>query len=152
MKNVIQNLNQTIEKYYPILKEMDDVQFSIKPNPGKWSKKEELGHLTDSAQNNIQRFIRVQYEEHVHVMYDPENWVEFNNYQNKEKNDVIELWYQLNKQIISVLEKMPADKYTTLMSFDENASVKNTVLFIADDYVEHLKHHLVSILDFKKPT
>jgi hypothetical protein len=145
VKNIIINLNLTIEKYYPILKEMDDVLFSFKSNPEKWNKKEELGHLIDSAQNNIQRFIRVQYEENVHVMYNPDNWVDMNDYQNREKKDVIELWYLLNKQIISILEKMSSEEYEKLMSFIKDASVKNTTLFIAEDYVKHMTHHLENI-------
>jgi hypothetical protein len=32
------------------------------PAPGKWSKKQELGHLVDSACNNQQRIVRAQLE------------------------------------------------------------------------------------------
>lgn len=67
--------------------------------------KEELGHIIDSAQNNIQRFIRVQYEENVHILYHPDNWVLMNDYQNKELKELVELWYLLNKQIVSILKK-----------------------------------------------
>jgi hypothetical protein len=146
MKKICLNLNDVIEKYYSLLKEVNEVDFSTKPNPEKWSKLEELGHLIDSAQNNIQRFIRVQYEENVHIRYHPDNWVAMNDYQNSEKNNLIELWYLLNKQIVIILEKMPADKYEALMSFDVNPSNKNTTLFIAEDYVQHLTHHLESIV------
>ncbi len=143
---IVNNLKQVTEQYYSILKNIDDERFSSKPNPEKWSKQEELGHLIDSAQNNIQRFIRVQYEENVHIRYNPDNWVAMNDYQNSAKNDLIALWYLLNKQIIAILEKMPADKYEALMSFDVNPANKNTTLFIAEDYVQHLTHHLESIV------
>lgn len=146
MTAIINNLKQVTEQYYSILKNIDDERFSSKPNPEKWSKQEELGHLIDSAQNNIQRFIRVQYEENVHIRYNPDNWVAMNDYQNSAKNDLIALWYLLNKQIIAILEKMPADKYEALMSFDVNPANKNTTLFIAEDYVQHLTHHLESIV------
>lgn len=145
MKKIILNLNEVIEKYYTLLKEIEEVNFSMKPNTEKWSKQEELGHLIDSAQNNIQRFIRVQYEENVHIRYHADNWVLMNDYQNREKNDVVELWYLLNKQIVAILEKMPAYKYEALMSFDVNPAIKNTTLFIAEDYVQHLTHHLKNI-------
>ena len=143
---IVNNLKQVTEQYYSILKNIDDERFSSKPNPEKWSKQEELGHLIDSAQNNIQRFIRVQYEENVHIRYNPDNWVAMNDYQNSAKNDLIALWYLLNKQIIAILEKMPAGKYEALMSFDGNPANKNTTLFIAEDYVQHLTHHLESIV------
>lgn len=143
-------LRAVIEQYYPLLKAVDDKEFSSKPNPEKWSKKEELGHLIDSAQNNIQRFIRVQYEEQVHIMYHPDNWVMMNDYQHKETKDVIELWYLLNKQIISILEKIPADKYDALMCFSKDATIRHSVEFIAEDYVQHLTHHLESIVKDKE--
>jgi len=146
MKKICLKLNEVIEKNYLLLKDVKEVDFSTKPNPEKWSKLEELGHLIDSAQNNIQRFIRVQYEENVHIRYNPDNWVAMNNYQNSEKNNLIELWYLLNKQIVTILEKMPADKYEALMSFNVNPANKNTTLFIAEDYVQHLTHHLDSIV------
>ena len=144
MQKIISDLYETIEKYYPLLQSISKNALSDKP-ADKWSGKEELGHIIDSALNNIQRFIRVQYEENVHILYHPDNWVEFNNYQNRDSKDLIELWYLLNKQITAILQKMPENKYETLMSFDKDASVKNTTLFIAEDYVKHMTHHLESI-------
>ena len=145
MQKIISDLGKTIEKYHLLLQQQNETDFSAKPLPDKWSKKEELGHLIDSAQNNIQRFIRVQYEENVHIMYNPDNWVAFNDYQTSHLKELVELWYLLNKQIVVILQKMPSSTYETLMSFDKDASVKNTTLFIAEDYVKHMKHHLESI-------
>lgn len=42
------------------LSSLSDEDASQKPNPKKWSKKEILGHLIDSASNNHQRFVRAQ--------------------------------------------------------------------------------------------
>ena len=142
---IINNLKQAIERYYSLLLNIDDASFSLKSTPDKWSKKEELGHLIDSAQNNIQRFIRVQHEENVHIRYNPDNWVAMNDYQMRDTKELMELWYLLNKQIATILEKMPEEKWETLMSFDVNPDVKNTTLFIAEDYVKHMTHHLESI-------
>jgi hypothetical protein len=44
------------------IKAIDEVEFSRKVSPDKWSKKEILGHLIDSATNNHQRFVRAQFE------------------------------------------------------------------------------------------
>lgn len=146
MNEIAKKLSVIIEEYYPLLKEIKEEIFCLKSNPEKWSKKEELGHLIDSAQNNIQRFIRVQYENNVHVLYQPDNWVAMSDYQNTDSKNVIELWYLLNQQIISILQKMPVENYETLMCFDKDASIKNTTKFIAEDYIAHLTHHLKSIV------
>jgi hypothetical protein len=63
----------------------------------------------------------------------------------RDTKELMELWYLLNKQIATILEKMPQEKWETLMSFDVNPDVKNTTLFIAEDYVKHMTHHLESI-------
>src|SRR5229473_1548246 len=43
---------------------------------GKWSRKEILGHLIDSAANNHQRFVRLQHEEMlVYPSYRGDEWV-----------------------------------------------------------------------------
>ena len=145
MQKIIGDLKAALEKYRILLEQISETDFSVKSAPEKWSKKEELGHIIDSAQNNIQRFIRVQYEENVHIMYHPDNWVAFNDYQSRDLKELLELWYLLNKQIIAILKRMPASAYETLMSFDKDASVKNTALFVAEDYVKHMVHHLESI-------
>ena len=145
MKKIIADLQQSLEKYHTKLQHLNEIEFSAKPVHEKWSKKEELGHIIDSAQNNIQRFIRVQHEENVHIRYNPDNWVAMNDYQMRDTKELMELWYLLNKQIATILEKMPQEKWETLMSFDVNPDVKNTTLFIAEDYVKHMTHHLESI-------
>ena len=146
MEKIIQDLETTCYKYYTLLKEANDADLSKRLSPGKWSRKEELGHIIDSAQNNIQRFIRVQYEENVHIMYHPDNWVLMNDYQNTSKDELVELWYLLNKKIVTILEKMPEATHQSLMSFDKDPAIKNTTLFIAEDYVKHMTHHLQNIV------
>jgi hypothetical protein len=39
---------------------MTEAEVARKPAPDRWSKKEILGHLIDSAGNNHQRFVRAQ--------------------------------------------------------------------------------------------
>ena len=145
MQKIIIGLKEALERYHLLLSFLREDDFSAKPTKDNWSKKEELGHIIDSAQNNIQRFIRVQCEENVHIMYHPDNWVAFNDYQNRDIKELIELWYLLNKQIITILQRMPVNKQEVLMCFDKDASVRNTTLFVAEDYVKHMKHHLEHI-------
>ena len=44
---IINNLKQAMERYYSLLLKIDDASFSLKPTPDKWSKNEELGHLSN---------------------------------------------------------------------------------------------------------
>ena len=63
MKDQIDRLFQIITQFPNEVDRISDSELEFKPSPQKWSKKEILGHLNDSALNNIQRFVRVQYME-----------------------------------------------------------------------------------------
>lgn len=144
MLNVIDDLKETIEKYNFLLVKINEDAFTVKPGPAKWSKKEELGHLIDSAQNNIQRFIRVQYE-HVHILYHPDNWVFFNDYQHANLKEMIILWHLLNKQICNILQRMEPEVFERMIDIGHEMPNQKTTLFIAEDYVLHMRHHLENI-------
>lgn len=53
-----------------LLLNIDEIIFSEKPSNNKWSKKEIIGHLIDSAANNHQRFVRAQFEDLPSIAYD----------------------------------------------------------------------------------
>ena len=63
MELIAKDLEAGISQYLPALKSLDESRLAHKPAPSKWSKKELIGHMIDSAQSNIRRFIAAQYEE-----------------------------------------------------------------------------------------
>jgi hypothetical protein len=81
MKSTIETLHQIIADYSQALTLVSEKDFSSKPIPRKWSKKEILGHLVDSAQTNIRRFVVAQYEKDPVIIYKQDNWVSISNYQ-----------------------------------------------------------------------
>jgi hypothetical protein len=143
MTQAINELNQILNEFSAKIEAMPDHEFSAKPLPNKWSKKEVLGHLIDSAQNNLRRFICGQYEQKPSkIVYDQDLWVMSNGYQSMEKRDVIALWKLINERIAAVLTNMPADNYTKVSETSE----LRTLEWLAIDYVKHLKHHMNQIL------
>jgi hypothetical protein len=147
MKNTISELNSIVESYAAKINNISDADFSAKPLPKKWSKKEVLGHLIDSGQNNLRRFIVGQYESTPpKITYDQNFWVESNGYQKMDKDSVIRLWKLVNQQIASTLANMPVQNYSrTCDTGKEQVSLK-TLEWLADDYVKHMKHHLNQII------
>ena len=145
MYNTASKLETLINDYLIQLKDISEEQFSKKPSPLKWSKKEITGHLIDSAQNNIRRFIVAQYEDNPSIAYDQDKWVAINNYQHMEASLIIELWYLLNKQIIHILQSISTEAaQRTSITGDVH-----TVEWLAEDYIKHLKHHIHQVLELE---
>jgi hypothetical protein len=143
MTQAINDLNAIIDEYSAKIEAIPDHEFSAKPLAHKWSKKEVLGHLIDSAQNNLRRFICGQYEQKPSkIVYDQDFWVISNGYQHMAKGDVINLWKLINQRIAAVLANMPKDNYSKMSETSEPRSLE----WLATDYVKHLKHHMNQIL------
>jgi hypothetical protein len=144
MTEAINRLEFLFSKVPEKLKSFSEEEFSYKPAPAKWSKKEVIGHLTDSAANNIQRFVRMQYENIPFIIYDQNEWVNLQYYKNKNSSEVIQLWELLNRHIVHILKNVPEKNYLLLCKTNEPEPV--TLLWLAEDYVTHLEHHLKQIV------
>src|SRR6266849_9532888 len=90
------------------LKKLPPSQVDQKPLPTKWSPKEELGHLLDSAANNHQRIVRTQLEDKPAMPgYDGDGWVELHRYQQRDWRELIEVWEALNRQLLAAAKAVP---------------------------------------------
>ncbi len=148
MNATIIKLQTTIADYSAMLENVIDDEFSKKPRPERWSKKEILGHVIDSAQNNLRRFIVAQYETTPFIRYDQDKWVTISNYQNAGSvKDMIELWRLLNLQILQVLRNTTPE--AAMRTCESGPGNVNTISFLAEDYVKHLIHHLHQVLDLE---
>jgi hypothetical protein len=146
MEKTIQQLQKIVTEYETRLSNLDVTDFASKPNPEKWSKKEVLGHLIDSAHNNLRRFICAQYDDPgLRITYDQNFWVKANRYQEMPEKDLIQLWVLMNERICRVLEIIPVEKYDLLCNTGFDEPNLNTIEWLAKDYVKHLKHHMNQI-------
>jgi hypothetical protein len=102
--------------------------------------------LIDSAQINLQRFVRCTYEEGFKLTYEQVKWVEAAQYQKADINQLIYLWVLLNFQIVRVLENYPPDRLSARCDNSKHEPNLQTVEWLAADYVEHMLHHLKDIL------
>jgi hypothetical protein len=146
MKNTRNELSQIVRDFSIKIDKIPEELFSAKPNPEKWSKKEVLGHLIDSANNNLRRFICGQYEPSPKIVYQQDFWVMANNYQNVPKENVIQLWKLLNDQICAVLRTMPPENAGLSCDTGKDKVQLRSIQWLAEDYVKHLKHHLNQII------
>ena len=143
MQITIAILENLITDYTDRLKLIDADSFNKKPYPEKWSKKEILGHLIDSAQSNIRRIVVAQYEDNPRILYNQEQWVVISDYQHYDTADLIELWALLNKHFCHILKNVPAGMEKRICT----TQAEHTLEWLAEDYVTHLKHHMHVILE-----
>lgn len=140
--NRLQFLCSTIPS---LLAEIDEQHFNEKIRPEKWSKKEIIGHLIDSAANNHQRFIRGQFEDCPEIRYDQNKWNEYNFYQQIDSKQIIEFWKVYNLQLIEIMKRIPSENLVKQIRIGENLV---TLEFLIIDYVEHLEHHLQQVINY----
>ncbi|MBB6003434.1 DinB family protein [Arcicella rosea] len=150
MEEVVEQLRlriDTVEKYFSAHSEAD---LALKASPEKWSKKEVLGHLIDSAQSNIRRMVVGQYEENAHIIYRQNEWVKAADYQHYDTKDLIQMWVLLNKHFCRVLLNLPKENYETITNWGNETTPMLgqdlvTLEFVAKDYTRHLDHHFLSL-------
>ncbi|MGE7694034.1 DinB family protein [Lysinibacillus sp. NPDC094177] len=142
MQSTIDQLDLWVNTVPEEFRKMSETEISQRPSPQKWSKKEILGHLCDSAINNLGRFVKIQYnmEPLILTPYDQVQWVKIQGYQELPIDEVLELWVSLNKKIINVLKNIPKENLTLKCGFESNELM--TLKWLIQDYLEHLEHHL----------
>jgi DinB family protein len=153
----LDRFGKTIDLAAARLLEIPEQQSATPRREDKWSAKEIIGHLIDSAANNHQRFVRAQFtDELVFAGYEQNEWVETQRYRDKPWEELVQLWKLYNQHILHIMKVTPQETRMKLRhkhnlhviasdTISENEPV--TLDFFMRDYVEHLKKHLKQILD-----
>lgn len=145
--DALNRLRTHIDQIPTHLGSLSDTQLMYRM-PGKWSRKEILGHLIDSAINNLKRFTDAQFADGSYVVqpYNQNELVRVNQYQNVPMNHLLELWQSLNRQIVYVVETIPEDGLAQTIQLGQFHAEHKTLGWLINDYVDHLEHHLASML------
>jgi DinB family protein len=115
-----------------------------KLDEGRWSAKEVLGHLIDSATNNHQRFVRAQHTDALTFPgYDQNQWVRSQDYQDADWAQLVALWNHFNLHLADVINSIPPAKYATPCAIGGADAVP--LESVITGYLSHVKHHLAQI-------
>ena len=139
------------------LKQIGDSQASLPRAAGKWSPKEIIGHLIDSAINNYTRFASTQdQDELLFNGYQQEEWVIRGRYHQMPWHDLITLWSQLNLQLARLIKGIPENIYSRkrskhnldIVAWKTIPEKESTALaYFARDYTGHIEHPLGQVWD-----
>jgi hypothetical protein len=140
----------------PALLALDDAATARRPAPGKWSPREIIGHLIDSASNNHQRFVRMRERDDLVVDgYEQDAWVAGQHYQDAPWAELVLLWMTYNRHLARVMAVTPAadrdrarHEHNLHLRAYRPASTDRavTLAYFMNDYVDHLEHHLAQVL------
>lgn len=138
-------LAQTIKRELPNLRALTDEQASLPRAPGKWSAKEELGHLIDSAANNHIRFMSGALQAQFRGPgYTQDDWVRLHGYSMMPWHAIVDFWFSFNSFLTALVERIPEPQLETECFIGTNHPV--TLRFLVDDYILHLQHHIDQLL------
>jgi len=143
----MQQLEIYIETFPIKLEQFSSEELLMRPAPGKWSKQEILGHLIDSAINNLKRFTEIQFlpQPYTVISYQQNELVIVNDYQNLPLQHLLDLWQVLNRQIVFVVKVIPDDKLNYPVDPQYESKEMKTLGWIIGDYVAHIEHHFTQI-------
>ena len=150
--NLAQSLERAIAFESVNLRVFTDEQAAVRPSgANSWSRKEELGHLIDSAVNNHVRFVGAALSrEYTGSGYDQDAWVRAHAYHDLPWLSLMETWREHNHLLVRVVKGIPEDRLSTPCRIGSGAAV--TLGFLIEDYILHMQHHLDHILGRERIT
>lgn len=108
--------------------------------------KQLLGHLVDSASNNHQRMIRLQYNDNLvfpDYTQDNDRWIAIQNYQDADWGNLVQLWKFFNLHMIYLIKSIDKSKLNNSWIDFEGNNV--TLEDMIKGYPWHLNLHINDI-------
>ena len=128
----------------------------VPAEPGKWTPKQIIGHLIDSAANNHLRFVQAQFtEDLVFPGYQQDDWVTVQGYNDEPWIHLVTLWKSYNLHLAHVISRIPettsemprAKHNLDRIAFRAVSQDQPVTLdYFMRDYLVHLRHHINQIL------
>lgn len=144
--SVTQGIGQIIAQEEPFLKGLDFQTLNHKRNVQNRTIMEILGHLVDSASNNHQRIIRLQYHNHLDFpdyRQDNDLWISLQHYQQYDWDQLIQLWKCCNLHIIHIISVV--DTKALEHDWHDFEGTKVSLKEMIEGYLDHLQLHIDQI-------
>lgn len=142
-------ISNVIETEENLLRGLQEDVITSRRNKQNRTIKQILGHLIDSASNNHQRMIRLQYCKHLlcfpDYRQDNDLWIALQEYQHADWNNLIGLWKFFNLHIIQVIKSVDQTKLESYWCDFEGTKV--TLKDMIEGYLDHLYLHINEIYE-----
>ncbi len=141
-------IKRVVDEWEPKLLALTEEVITQKRNRQNRTIKELLGHLVDSASNNHQRMVRLQYNDNlVFPDYRPDNdrWIAIQKYQHADWPNLVMLWKSFNLHIIHLIQYV--DKSKMSHSWTNSKGEKVTLEDMIKRYPDHMNLHIDDIME-----
>ena len=149
MEALITRLNTLVDDGATYITSCGDDELTSRPKENKWSRKEILGHLIDSAVNNLRRFTEIRFMDKPYKVtsYRQAELVRANDYQHADVHHLLRAWTAINDQIAYVIGTFSPEelRYEVIIGDDTHEDLE----FLVIDYVDHLEHHMRQIFEVR---
>ena len=114
--DVTNGIRQGLENWESKLIQLSEDTIMNKRNNQNRTIKQILGHMVDSASNNIHRMVHLQYQDcpmkfpNYATNGNNDRWIAIQNYQNENWQDIIQLWKYSHLHWIYVVKNVNQDK------------------------------------------
>ncbi len=142
MQNESLRLQNHVHAIYSQYEHVDDATASIKLGADKWSLKEIIGHLIDSAANNYQRFIRLQETKRLSFPGYDYDWIKIVRYNAYPFIRLLKLWKQYNLLLGHIIANIDDAKKDNHWLTDEKPL---SLEFLVKDYLDHMEDHIAQL-------
>ncbi len=151
---IINPLKSLIDEWEPVLAGLSEQVISQRQNTQGRTIKQILGHMTDSASNNLHRIVHLQYDSMPSNFPDYANlgnndrWIKIQNYQEEEWDLLIQHWKYSNLHLIHVIRNVDpaALENEWISALNMKVSLREMII----DYLRHFKLHLSEINELIK--
>jgi hypothetical protein len=148
-QQICNELTVLISKWERTLLSQPEKIITSRKNSQNRSIRQIVGHMVDSASNNIHRVIHMHYQSSPIKYPDYANlgnndrWIAIQNYQEEEWNDLVGLWVSLNRHMVHLIKQVDVSKLDQYWISALNEPV--TLREMITDYPRHFKLHLDEI-------
>lgn len=151
---ITDGIAKVIETEERLLNDLSEEVITQRINRQNRTIKQILGHLIDSASNNHQRMVRLQYSKDLlffpDYRQDNDLWIALQDYQNADWANLIQLWKFYNLHIIHVITSVDVTKLDNYWCDFEGTKV--TLKKMIEGYLDHLHLHMKEIHELAEST
>ncbi len=146
LKNIAQEIRRIVIEWEEILSDLPEEEQVNRMNRQGRNIKHLIGHLIDSASNNHQRMVRLQYTSSLNFPgFSVENdmWVSIQNHQQEDWQEMVQLWKYFNLHIAHII--LHTDSSWLKNEWSDGTNDPVSLKDIIYEYLAHLTLHVNEI-------